>query len=73
MPDLIRIVVPGRPGQSDRFERDTTSKAQVLVEGVPLRRTGDGEDLKEDALLLASDAGKHVGQILAVDGGITAV
>ena len=45
-----------------------------LVEGVPLRRIGDDEDLKGAALLFASDAGKHItGQILAVDGGITAV
>jgi NAD(P)-dependent dehydrogenase (short-subunit alcohol dehydrogenase family) len=45
-----------------------------LIEGVPLRRIGDDEDLKGAALLFASDAGKHItGQILAVDGGITAV
>ncbi|WP_050419724.1 SDR family oxidoreductase [Bradyrhizobium tropiciagri] len=47
---------------------------EKLVEGVPLRRIGDDEDLKGAALLFASDAGKHItGQILAVDGGITAV
>ncbi|WP_025599224.1 SDR family oxidoreductase [Burkholderia sp. WSM2230] len=41
---------------------------------VPLRRLGDDEDLKGAALLFASDAGKHVtGQILAVDGGVSAV
>lgn len=45
-----------------------------LSEGVPLRRIGDSEDLKGAALLFASDAGKHItGQILAVDGGATAV
>lgn len=45
-----------------------------LAEGVPLRRIGDNEDLKGAALLFASDAGKHItGQILAVDGGSTAV
>lgn len=45
-----------------------------LIEGVPLGRIGDDEDLKGAALLFASDAGKHItGQILAVDGGITAV
>ncbi|WP_050386794.1 SDR family oxidoreductase [Bradyrhizobium pachyrhizi] len=47
---------------------------EKLVEGVPLQRIGDDEDLKGAALLFASDAGKHItGQILAVDGGITAV
>ena len=41
---------------------------------VPLRRIGDDEDLKGAALLLASDAGKHItGQVIAVDGGVSAV
>jgi hypothetical protein len=32
------------------------------------------DDLKSAAILFASDAGKHItGQILAVDGGLTAV
>jgi NAD(P)-dependent dehydrogenase (short-subunit alcohol dehydrogenase family) len=40
----------------------------------PLRRLGDDEDLKGAALLLASDAGKHItGQLIAVDGGVSAV
>ncbi|MDC8784003.1 SDR family oxidoreductase [Roseateles koreensis] len=40
----------------------------------PLRRIGDDEDLKGAALLLASRAGKHItGQIIAVDGGVSAV
>lgn len=40
----------------------------------PLGRLGDSEDLKGLALLLASDAGKHItGQWLAVDGGMSAV
>ena len=45
-----------------------------MVSGVPLQRLGDGDDLKGAAVLFASDAGKHVtGQILAIDGGLTAV
>lgn len=40
----------------------------------PLLRLGDDEDLKGATLLFASDAGKHItGQILAVDGGVSAV
>ncbi len=40
----------------------------------PLHRIGDDEDLMGAALLFCSDAGKHItGQILAVDGGVTAV
>lgn len=45
-----------------------------LAHRAPLQRIGDDEDLKGAALLFASDAGKHItGQILAVDGGVTAV
>lgn len=45
-----------------------------LTKRAPLQRIGDDEDLKGAALLFASDAGKHItGQILAVDGGVSAV
>ena len=47
---------------------------EQLAQRAPLQRIGDDEDLKGAALLFASDAGKHItGQILAVDGGVTAV
>ena len=46
----------------------------VLIKNTPLQRIGDSEDLKGAALLFCSEAGKHItGQILAVDGGATAV
>lgn len=45
-----------------------------LAASAPLRRIGDDEDLKGAALLFASKAGKHItGQILAVDGGVSAI
>jgi gluconate 5-dehydrogenase len=48
--------------------------AEMLAKGAPLQRIGDDEDLKGVALLFASDASKHItGQILAVDGGVSAV
>jgi gluconate 5-dehydrogenase len=44
-----------------------------IASRIPLHRIGDDEDLKGVALLFASNAGKHItGQILAVDGGLTA-
>lgn len=45
-----------------------------MAKHAPLLRLGDDEDLKGLTLLYASDAGKHItGQIVAVDGGVSAV
>jgi NAD(P)-dependent dehydrogenase (short-subunit alcohol dehydrogenase family) len=47
---------------------------QRLMDAAPLQRLGDDEDLKGAALLFASQAGKHItGQILAIDGGLSAI
>jgi len=47
---------------------------EALASGAPLGRIGDDDDLKGAALLFASAAGKHItGQILAIDGGVSAV
>jgi gluconate 5-dehydrogenase len=46
----------------------------TIASGAPLGRIGDDDDLKGAALLFASQAGKHItGQILAIDGGVSAV
>ena len=48
--------------------------AEKMAAGAPLKRIGDGDDLKGAVVLFASAAGKHItGQILAVDGGVSAV
>ncbi len=55
-------------GTLERLGEDT------LAAQAPLRRLGDDDDLKGAALLFASAAGKHItGQILAVDGGVSAI
>ena len=46
---------------------------ETLLPSIPLHRFGGPDDLKGPALLLVSEAGRHItGQILAVDGGATA-
>ena len=61
------------------FPSKMTNAVLAQIEGkvkalTPLNRIGDEDDLKGAALLFSSDAGKHItGQILAVDGGMTAV
>jgi NAD(P)-dependent dehydrogenase (short-subunit alcohol dehydrogenase family) len=46
---------------------------ETFAKSAPLRRVGDEEDLKGAAMLFVSHAGKHItGQILAIDGGVTA-
>jgi len=48
--------------------------AEKVAQRAPLQRIGAEEDLKGLAVLLASDAGRHItGQVIAVDGGVTAV
>jgi gluconate 5-dehydrogenase len=48
--------------------------ADSVANAAPLGRLGGDEDLKGAALLLASAAGRHItGQVLAVDGGVSAV
>lgn len=48
--------------------------AEEMAAHAPLNRLGDDDDLKGAALLFASAAGKHItGQILAVDGGVSAL
>jgi len=52
----------------------TIEKAgHLILDRTPLGRFGGEEDLKGLAVLLASDASRHMtGQIIAVDGGMTA-
>jgi gluconate 5-dehydrogenase len=48
--------------------------ADTMASKAPLQRLGDDDDLKGTALLFASAAGKHItGQIVAIDGGISAI
>ncbi|GAX89785.1 SDR family oxidoreductase [Effusibacillus lacus] len=45
----------------------------MILQGTPMKRFGGDDDLKGAAVFLASDAAAYItGQVLAVDGGVTA-
>jgi NAD(P)-dependent dehydrogenase (short-subunit alcohol dehydrogenase family) len=70
----VNALAPGFfPSKMTRGTLQTLG-ADAIAAGAPLRRIGDDDDLKGAALLFCSAAGKHItGQILAVDGGVSAV
>jgi NAD(P)-dependent dehydrogenase (short-subunit alcohol dehydrogenase family) len=70
----VNALAPGMfPSKMTRSTFQKVGEA-ALAKSAPLNRVGDDDDLKGAALLFASAAGKHItGQILAVDGGVSAV
>lgn len=58
-----------------RMSRGALAEIEATVAAAtPLRRIGSDEDLQAAALLMCAPGGRHItGQILAVDGGVTAV
>jgi NAD(P)-dependent dehydrogenase (short-subunit alcohol dehydrogenase family) len=70
----VNALAPGFfPSRMSQKLIDTLGQTAMAAH-IPLGRLGDDEDLKGAALLFSSDAGKHItGQILAVDGGTSAV
>ena len=68
----VNAIAPGFfPTKMTRGVLETAGDA--IRDGVPLRRVGGEEDLKGLVALFASDASAFItGQIVAVDGGVTA-
>lgn len=70
----VNALAPGMfPSKMTRGTLESVGE-DALAARAPLRRIGDDDDLKGAALLFASAAGKFItGQILAVDGGVSAI
>ncbi|MCX7633582.1 MAG: SDR family oxidoreductase [Turneriella sp.] len=66
------------PGFIDTDMTDMLKKRETvmrkILEQIPLRRLGTPEDIAAPALMLASDGASYItGQIIVVDGGMTAM
>jgi len=73
LPGQIKTNLGGRESWPEERERERATRDQVVAERTPLRRLGTTADLEGIAAYLMSDAAAwHTGDVITLDGGITA-
>lgn len=57
--------------QTDMTEKLSDSQKEMLLKQIPMQKLGQGADIAEAALFLASTASNYItGQTICVDGGM---
>lgn len=68
----VNAVAPGYT-DTDMLNNMDAASRRTLIERVPLRRVGTPQEVARAIRFLATDASSYItGQIIAVDGGLTA-
>ena len=69
---VVNAIAPGFiPTRMSKFLTD--NYGDLIRQGIPMKRMGEDDDLKGVVVFLASEASRYVtGQVIPVDGGLTA-
>lgn len=70
----VNSIAPGLIATAiwEQSRRDVPGLTEALADAIPLKRWGEGDDIADVIVFLASDASRYLtGETIAVDGGLT--